>query len=203
MISSQSINGFYRDKLGKHPTDLYMVQSGPIPDSIWSTGYNTSVLMDYFGPNGQNYIPQSIGELHDWRDMRDATPLCNALNEGSFLTLYRGHSNYTVLPPSSFLLVATPCFLTIGNDVSSMPSASKKTVVPWVALVQPPSPIPISTTYLLGEYTIASGPIFFPTWVATRHQNSSGLPTCYLRQSIISPITSSCPTGGLMSTFPP
>ena len=93
MISTQSINGFYRDKLGKHPTDLYMVQSGPIPDSIWSTGYNTSVLMDYFGPNGQNYIPQSIGELHDWRDMRDATPLCNALNEGSFLTLYRGHSN--------------------------------------------------------------------------------------------------------------
>ena len=93
MISSQSINGFYRDKLGKHPTDLYMVQSGPIPDSIWSTGYNTSVLMDYFGPNGQNYIPQSIGELHDWIDMRDATPLCNALNEGSFLTLYRGHSN--------------------------------------------------------------------------------------------------------------
>lgn len=93
MISSQSINGFYRDKLGKHPTDIYMVQSGPIPDSIWSTGYNTSVLMDYFGPNGQNYIPQSIGELHDWRDMRDATPLCNALNEGSFLTLYRGHSN--------------------------------------------------------------------------------------------------------------
>lgn len=93
MISSQSINGFYRDKLGKHPTDLYMVQSGPIPDSIWSTGYNTSVLMDYFGPNGQNYIPQSIGELHDWRDIRDATPLCNALNEGSFLTLYRGHSN--------------------------------------------------------------------------------------------------------------
>ena len=93
MISSQSINGFYRDKLGKHPTDLYMVQSGTIPDSIWSTGYNTSVLMDYFGPNGQNYIPQSIGELHDWRDMRDATPLNNALNEGSFLTLYRGHSN--------------------------------------------------------------------------------------------------------------
>ncbi len=93
MISSQSIDGFYRDKLGKRPTDLYMVNSGSIPDSIWSTGFNTSVLMDYFGPNGQNYIPQSIGELHDWRDMRDATPLCNALNEGSFLTLYRGHSN--------------------------------------------------------------------------------------------------------------
>jgi hypothetical protein len=93
MISSQSIDGFYRDKLGKRPTDLYMVNSGSIPDSIWSTGFNTSVLMDYFGPNGQNYIPQSIGELHDWRDKNDPTPLKNALNEGSFLTLYRGHSN--------------------------------------------------------------------------------------------------------------
>ena len=93
MISSQSINGFYRDKLGKHPTDLYMVNSGSIPDSIWSTGFNTSVLMDYFGPNGQNYIPQSIGELHDWREKYDSAPLCNALNEGSFLTLYRDHSN--------------------------------------------------------------------------------------------------------------
>ena len=94
MISSQSINGFYRDKLGKHPTDLYMVNSGSIPTESWSTAFNAEVLMDYFGPNGQNYIPQSIGELHDWKDRSDSTLLINALNEGSFLTLYRDHSNY-------------------------------------------------------------------------------------------------------------
>lgn len=94
MISSQSINGFYRDHLGKHPTDLYMVNSGSIPDSIWSTGFNSEVLMDYFGPNGCNYIPQSIGELHDWRSKNDTIPLHNAINAGSFLTLYRDHSNY-------------------------------------------------------------------------------------------------------------
>jgi len=94
MISSQSINGFYRDKLGKHPTDLYMVNSGAIPTESWSSAFNAEVLMDYFGPNGQNYIPESIGELHDWRSRSDSVPLIDALNEGSFLTLYRDHSNY-------------------------------------------------------------------------------------------------------------
>ena len=75
MISSQSINGFYRDKLGKNPVDHYMmVNSGTEPDSAWSTGYNSAVLMDYFGPNGQNYIPQQLNELHDWLDRSDNTP---------------------------------------------------------------------------------------------------------------------------------
>ena len=94
MMSSQSINGFYRDKLGKHPTNLYMVNSGAIPTESWSSAFNAEVVMDYFGPNGQNYIPQSIGELHDWRNKSDSTLLVNALNKGSFLTLYRDHSNY-------------------------------------------------------------------------------------------------------------
>lgn len=94
LIHSQSLNGFYRDKLGKHPTNLYMVHSGSIPDTCWSTGFNTSVLMDYFGSNGQNYIPDDVTELHDWMSKSDSVPLINALNEGSFLTVYRGHSNY-------------------------------------------------------------------------------------------------------------
>jgi hypothetical protein len=65
---------------------------GPPTDSIWSIGYNTEVLLDYFGSNGQNYIPQSMNELHDWRTSNDPEPLINALNEGSFLTMYRGHA---------------------------------------------------------------------------------------------------------------
>ncbi|MCR5659979.1 MAG: T9SS type A sorting domain-containing protein [Bacteroidales bacterium] len=92
MISTQSINGFYRDKLGKQATDLYMIYSSASTDSIWSTGYNADVLMDYFGPNGQNYIPASIGELHDWKSRNDKSFLENALKEGSFMTLYRDHS---------------------------------------------------------------------------------------------------------------
>ncbi len=92
MITSQSMDGFYRNKLGKHPTNLYFSYMGPPTDSIWSIGYNTEVLLDYFGSNGQNYIPQSMNELHDWRTSNDPEPLINALNEGSFLTMYRGHA---------------------------------------------------------------------------------------------------------------
>ena len=95
MMSSQSINGFYRNKIGKNPTNHYMMlNTGTTPDSAWSTGYNSAVVMNYFGPNGQNYIPQKLNELHDWKDRDDNTPLLSALNEGSFLTLYRDHSNY-------------------------------------------------------------------------------------------------------------
>lgn len=96
LISSQSFNGFYRDKIGKHPANFYMLHQTSVdpPDSTWSTGYNVPVLLDYFGPNGQNYIPEYIGELNEWRTKSDTLPLHNALKEGSFLTTYRGHSHF-------------------------------------------------------------------------------------------------------------
>ena len=96
MLSSQSINGFYRNNLGKHPTDQYMLHSTSVspPDSVWSTGYNASTVFDYFGPNGQSYIPELIGDLNEWITKSDTVPLHTALKEGAFLTMYRGHSNY-------------------------------------------------------------------------------------------------------------
>ena len=93
LICSQSINGFLRNKIGKHPTNLYMVNSGSVPTSTWSTGYNASVLLDYFGPNGQNYIEETPAYLDDWVSKNDSILLYDALNEGSFLTMYRDHSN--------------------------------------------------------------------------------------------------------------
>ena len=94
LIHSQTLNGFFRNTIGKHPTNLYMVHSGSIPDSCWSTGMNTDLLVNTFGSNGLNYIPDDVSELHDWMSKSDSVPLINALNEGSFLTVYRGHSNY-------------------------------------------------------------------------------------------------------------
>ncbi|MBP5796788.1 MAG: hypothetical protein J6W26_00740 [Bacteroidales bacterium] len=97
MFTSQSANGFFRNKLGKHPTNLYMVydQENPLPtppQSLWSTAYNTQAALDYFGPSGENYIPQSIGDLDEWMDRMDNRPLIEALEKGSFLTLFRDHS---------------------------------------------------------------------------------------------------------------
>ena len=97
LITSQIVNGFFRSKLGKRPSNYYMMyqyssDSLVIPETAWSTGYNTDADVDYFGPNGQNYIAQTPDTLNDWRDMFDYSYLIDALNKGSFLTLYRDHS---------------------------------------------------------------------------------------------------------------
>ena len=98
MISSQSINGFFTNKLEKHPYNFYMWYDGgfsPIPpDSIWSSGYNTDAVLDYFGPDGQNYIPRYLCELDNWRNRNENDYLVSALNSGSFFTFYRDHSSY-------------------------------------------------------------------------------------------------------------
>ena len=97
-ITAQVTNNFFRDRLGKHPGNIYMKyyleDYDPIPpDSIWSVDPNTGAVLDYFGPNGAQYLPSSIGYLDDWIDMHDKLPFQHAVNEGSFITFYRDHSN--------------------------------------------------------------------------------------------------------------
>lgn len=115
LISSQSIDGFYKKKIGKHPVNLYMCHQTSVdpPDSTWSTGYNIPVLLDYFGPNGQDYIPEAISELNDWKTKSDTLPLHTALKEGSFLTTYRGHSHFNAwwFPPFN-----TTSLTTLSNE---------------------------------------------------------------------------------------
>ena len=99
LITSQSVDGFYRNKLGKHPYNFYMLYDYygygyPLPDTAWSTAYNTDVVVDFFGPNGENYIAQQPDTLDHWRDIRDYSYLVNALNHNTFLTLYRDHSSF-------------------------------------------------------------------------------------------------------------
>lgn len=98
LITSQSVDGFLRNHLAKHPANQYMVydQMNPEPtppDSIWSTDPNTEAVLDYFGPNGTRYIPATIGGLDNWGNMSDNQPLINAMSEGGFLTFYRDHSS--------------------------------------------------------------------------------------------------------------
>ena len=101
LITSQSVDGFWRTQLGKHPANLYLVydQMDPDatpPDSIWSTAFNTGAVLNYFGPNGTQYIPATIGGLDNWGHMSDNQPLIEAMSEGGFLTLYRDHSNQDI-----------------------------------------------------------------------------------------------------------
>lgn len=99
LITSQCVNGFYRNKLGLQPKNFYMIYEYTSdellpPETAWSSAYNTDAVVDYFGPNGQNYIAQQPDTLNNWRDMYDYSYLVDALNESAFLTLYRDHSSY-------------------------------------------------------------------------------------------------------------
>ena len=95
MITSQAVNGFFCNKLGRHPSNFYMLYeySTQTVDSAWSTGYNTSAPVDYFGPDGQGYFPRYLNELNEWRHMNENQYFIDAMSEGSFLTLYRDHSS--------------------------------------------------------------------------------------------------------------
>ena len=99
MITSQITNSFIFTKLGKNPTNLYMkyywVDEDPTPpESVWSTDEHTAAALDYFGPNGTNYIPSTLSGLDHWIDeFNDAQMLTNAINEEGFLTFFRDHSN--------------------------------------------------------------------------------------------------------------
>ena len=97
-ITAQVTNNFFRDRMGKHPSNIYMKyyleDNDPTPpDSIWSIAPNTSAVLNYYGPYGAQYIPSSLAYLDNWIDMEDRQPFQNAVNGGSFLTFYRDHSN--------------------------------------------------------------------------------------------------------------
>ena len=114
-ITAQVTNNFFRDRLGMHPANIYMKYTledhDPTPpDSIWSVAPNTEAVLDYFGPNGAQYIPSSIAYLDDWIDMEDKLPFQNAVNEGGFLTFYRDHSNPDWWPCSEIHSYDIPSF---------------------------------------------------------------------------------------------
>lgn len=130
LITSQTFNGFCRNKLGKRPKNFYMTYEGidetTIPDTAWSTDYNTDAVVDYFGPQGQNYIAQRPDTLNDWRDRFNNSYFREALNQSSFLTLYRDHSSFDrwccpnfIIDHISFLTNTEPTFiLSIGCDAA-------------------------------------------------------------------------------------
>lgn len=92
-ICSETIGGFFKYKQGKDPVRINKIYQGT-PGSVWSTATNTNTVVNYFGPNGQNYIPQSPTTLGGF-DGGTATMINNAINAGSFLLQHRDHGMET------------------------------------------------------------------------------------------------------------
>nr|NQU90662.1 T9SS type A sorting domain-containing protein [Bacteroidota bacterium] len=87
-ICSEVVGGFWRS-MGKDPVRVNAIYQGT-PGTIWSSAQNTNTVVNYFGPNGLNYIPQTPAELGGWSG---GTPemVNDALNNGAFMLQHRDH----------------------------------------------------------------------------------------------------------------
>ena len=87
-LCSEVVNGFFEYELGKHPVRLNAIYQGT-PGSRWSTYENTNTVLNYFGPSGCNYIPQTMSHLTDWSATGNSVN--EAINNGAFLIQHRDH----------------------------------------------------------------------------------------------------------------
>jgi len=89
-ICSETVGGYMANVLGKDPVRINEVYDGYPNSDPWSTATNTSDVLNYFGPNGLDYIPATPGELGNWSG-GDHTDIENALNNGAFILQHRDH----------------------------------------------------------------------------------------------------------------
>lgn len=88
-ICSETVGGFWRSQ-GKEPVRVNAIYDGNPNVDPWSTATNTTTVVNYFGPNGLNYIPASPSTLGGWSG-GTATQVNNAINNGAFMLQHRDH----------------------------------------------------------------------------------------------------------------
>jgi hypothetical protein len=91
-ICSEVLGGFFKNNLGKTPVRINKVYSGT-PGTSWSSATNTSTVVNYFGPSGRNYIPQTPNVLGGF-DGGTPAQIVEAINKGAFLLQHRDHGEY-------------------------------------------------------------------------------------------------------------
>jgi len=96
-ICSEVVGGYWR-KMGKTPVRVnaiysqteYLPGNIPAPNNPWSTAQNTATVVNYFGPTGTNYIPDSPTTLGNWSGGTPAQ-VVTAINNGAFALQHRDH----------------------------------------------------------------------------------------------------------------
>ncbi len=89
-VCIEVVGGFFRNELGKDPVRVNAIYDGNPSVDPWSTAPNTNTIMNYFGPNGLDYIPASPSALGGWSG-GTSNQINSAINNGSFLLLHRDH----------------------------------------------------------------------------------------------------------------
>lgn len=87
-ICSEVFGGYMRNH-GYEPQRINCIYSGT-PGNSWSSAQNTSEVVNYFGPSGQNYITATPSEMGGWTG---GTPqqVVDAVNAGTFWVQHRDH----------------------------------------------------------------------------------------------------------------
>lgn len=93
-ICSEVTGGFWKNVQLKTPVRINEVYSGT-PGSVWSTATNTSTVINYFGPAGQNYIPATPAEMPCCWTGGNGTQINAAINAGAFCLMHRDHGGET------------------------------------------------------------------------------------------------------------
>jgi len=91
-LCSEVVGGYFKNSHGKHPRRINKIYQGT-PGTIWSTATNTNTMVNYFGPNGLDYIPTSPATLGGW-DGGTATNINQAIDSGAFMLQHRDHGEY-------------------------------------------------------------------------------------------------------------
>lgn len=92
ILCCEVVYGFWETQLGKSPVREYAIYMGT-PGSSWSSNANTYMIVNYFGPSGLGYIPQTPEHLTDWGG--NATRINNDINTGAYVMLHRDHGAET------------------------------------------------------------------------------------------------------------
>lgn len=87
-LCSEVVYGFFEQELGKHPVRANAIYEGT-PGSLWSTYEHTNTVLNYFGPNGCGYIPNTMSHLTEWH--ATGNMINEAIDNGAFLVQHRDH----------------------------------------------------------------------------------------------------------------
>ena len=87
-LCSEIFGGYMRNH-GYTPNRINCIYQGT-PASSWSSNQNTSMVVNYFGPNGVGYIPATPAELGNWNN-GSPEMVVQAVNNGTFWVQHRDH----------------------------------------------------------------------------------------------------------------
>ncbi len=98
-ISTESVNG-YLSSIGKEPYryTMHYYYGSNYNGEQWSSANNTEQVVNYFGPNGLNYIPATPDELGGFIDYNsDEEYLLNKISqEPGYILLNRDHGWFSI-----------------------------------------------------------------------------------------------------------